>query len=219
MAQFTTTATLGGPLSREQLWVTKTHQTERIHAMAKPRRSIRGYVGQKMLDLPTYPIFKPISLPTSWAYSMESKQPCQQPASPKPYSVVEGSSEALRKLLEACRDVLPRELTQHRASVAFSSPSSTHGGVYFPSPLKEQDAIAAIKALEACAAAAIADLRRDQDGPVNRQIVVDLDKAACFLMSAYLTTIDGKDKANPESKKRIKGWSFPFLSCYIVQGF
>jgi len=210
MAQFTTTATLGGPLSREQLWVTKTHQTERIHAMAKPRRGIRGYVGQKVLDLPTYPMFKPISLPTSWAYSMESKskQPSHQPASPKPYSVVEGSSEALRKLLEACGDVLPGGFTRHRASVAFSSASSPEGGVFFPSPLKEQDAIAAIKALEACAVAAIADLRlgrAPQGGHVNRQIVVDLDKAACFLMSAYLTTIDGKDKANPESKKKIKG--------------
>lgn len=81
--------------------------------------------------------------------------------------------------------------------------------MFFPCPLKEQDAIAAIKGLEACAAAAIADLRvcggGRGGGHVDREIVVDLDKAACFLMSAYLTTIDGKDKANPESKKKIKG--------------
>lgn len=134
--------------------------------------------------------------------------PRQHPK-PKAYSVVEGSSEALGKLLEACGGVLPGEFTRHRAAVAFTSASSSsEGGVFFPSPLKEQDAIAAIKGLEACAAAAIADLRLGgggDGGRVDRQIVVDLDKAACFLMSAYLTTIDGKDKGNPEARKKIKG--------------
>ena len=80
--------------------------------------------------------------------------------------------------------------------------------MYFPSPCREQDVIAAIKALEACAAAAIGDLRH---GKKARSIKVDLDKSACFLMSAYLATIDGKRKGE-NTKDLIPGKTCRFVA-------
>ena len=74
--------------------------------------------------------------------------------------------------------------------------------VLFPCPLKELEAVAAIKALEACAAAAIADLRY---GKTPRLIEVDVDKTACFLMSAYISTVGGMDKTDPAVKSRLPG--------------
>ncbi|KAK3322502.1 CoA-transferase family III [Apodospora peruviana] len=117
-----------------------------------------------------------------------------------PYSVADGASKALQALQASCREELPEAFLEHAKSVVFTSTSSNGKGVHFPVPLKEQDAAAAIKALEACAAAAIADIRYRK---AHRQIEVDLDKTSCFLMSAYLTTIDGMDKGNPEAKKKI----------------
>ncbi|EAA26927.1 CoA-transferase family III [Neurospora crassa] len=108
----------------------------------------------------------------------------------RPYSVAAGASEAFGELLKQCKGQVPKEFGSYSGNVTFV-PSNHGDQVYFPSPCREQDAIAAIKALEACAAAAIGDLRH---GKNSRSIKVDLDKAACFLMSAYLATIDGKRK-------------------------
>lgn len=108
----------------------------------------------------------------------------------RPYSVATGASEAFDELLKQCKGQIPKEFGSYSGNVTFV-PSNHGDQVYFPSPCREQDAIAAIKALEACAAAAIGDLRH---GKNSRSIKVDLDKAACFLMSAYLATIDGKRK-------------------------
>ncbi|KAK3388210.1 CoA-transferase family III domain-containing protein [Sordaria brevicollis] len=108
----------------------------------------------------------------------------------RPYSVAIGASEAFNELLKQVKSQIPKEFRSYSGNVKFVP--SRHGDqVYFPSPCREQDVIAAIKALEACAAAAIGDLRH---GEKPRSIKVDLDKAACFLMSAYLATIDGKRK-------------------------
>lgn len=108
----------------------------------------------------------------------------------RPYSVAIGASEAFGELLKQCKGQIPKEFRSYSGNVKFAP--SIHGDqVYLPSPFREQDVIAAIKALEACAAAAIGDLRH---GKKSRSIKVDLDKAACFLMSAYLATIDGKSK-------------------------
>ena len=108
----------------------------------------------------------------------------------QPYSVANGASEAFGELLKQCKDQIPKEFGSYSGKVKFA-PSSHGDQVYFPSPCREQDVIAAIKALEACAAAAIGDLRH---GKKTRSMKVDLDKSACFLMSAYLATIDGKCK-------------------------
>lgn len=128
---------------------------------------------------------------------------------PVPYSVTQGASEALHHLIAACGKNLPLHFLQHTEYLAFTAASPESDMVHFPSPLREQDTMLAIKALEACAAAAVADLRcgdetllEDQDG---RQITVDVDKTSCFLMSAYLTTIDGMGKQHPDIRTKVPG--------------
>lgn len=119
---------------------------------------------------------------------------------PNQYSVKKGAETALATLLSACRDQIPQEFTDRVHHVAFDARAGDQ--IYFPCPLKEQEATASIKALEGLAAAAIADLRQ---GPRTRSIEVDMARTACFLMSAYLCTVDGMDKAHPRVKDKIKG--------------
>ena len=120
-------------------------------------------------------------------------------------SVSDGAREALRTLTLSSQDHIPEAFRTHIHNVHFTSSLSSRDMVLFPCPLKEQEAVAAIKALEACAAAAIADLRY---GKEPRFIEVDIDKTACFLMSAYISTVDGMDKADPAVKTRLPGMTF-----------
>lgn len=120
---------------------------------------------------------------------------------PPRYSVVGESSAVLRKLAESCRYELPQAALRNVAKVEFV-PSPKGDKVYFPCPLKEIEATAAIKALEACLAGAIADLR---DGRETRTLAVDMDRVACFLMSTYMTTVDGMCKTDAEVKSRLIG--------------
>lgn len=103
--------------------------------------------------------------------------------------------------------MVPAEFAKYKHRVKFSSPSG-QDGVFFPCPLKEQDAIAAIKALEGCAVAAIADYRWPwRKNPQRKElgeIVVDLNKSACFLMSAYLVTVGENGKGDPKVKEMIE---------------
>jgi hypothetical protein len=87
-------------------------------------------------------------------------------------------------------------------AVEVKSTSGKGDQVCFPTPLREQETAAAIKALEACAAAAIAKLRYGEE---TKRIQVDVDKVSAFLMSAYITTLDGMDKPDPRIKTRIPG--------------
>ncbi|KAK3365395.1 CoA-transferase family III [Podospora didyma] len=113
------------------------------------------------------------------------------------YSVVAGSAQALQSLWAACESQLPNDF-RHVDGVVFTSTCPNGDSIHFPTPFREQDAIAAIKALEACAAAGILDLQHGHGRSVGRRkIQVDIDKASCFLMSAYLTTVDGMGKAHP----------------------
>ncbi|KAK3380178.1 CoA-transferase family III [Lasiosphaeria ovina] len=122
-------------------------------------------------------------------------------AAPPSYSVTKGSSEALKSLLNICESEVPKSF-RRLGDVGFTYTSPEGDQVHFPTPLKEQDAIAAIKALEACAAAALVDLQYGIGG-CHRRIEVDIDKTSCFLMSAYLTTINGMDKAHPSVKSKV----------------
>jgi hypothetical protein len=126
----------------------------------------------------------------------------QRSGSP-PFSARDSTYAALNSLYTTCRRLIPPEVANHIQNVVFTN-STTHGAddVYFPCPLKELEAAAAIKALEACVAASISDVRY---GARPRVIEVDMAKTACFLMSAYMTTIDGKDKGDPDVKSRIPG--------------
>jgi hypothetical protein len=118
------------------------------------------------------------------------------------HSVAAGAQEALQKLRTTCRGELPEALLAFTKTVEVTSTTEKGDEVHFPSPLREQEATAAIKALEASAAAAIAKLRY---GTESKRIHVDPDKISAFLMSAYLTTLDGMGKPDPRVKKRIPG--------------
>jgi len=121
-----------------------------------------------------------------------------------PYSVVDGVAVALQGLVNSCKTQLPDEFLTYIHNIAFVSQAPSGDDVYFPCPLKEQEAAGAIKAFEACAAAAIADLRFGRPSK-PRDITVNLDCAACFLMSAYISTLDGMDKQNPGIKRKLPG--------------
>ncbi|KAK8124662.1 uncharacterized protein PG998_000421 [Apiospora kogelbergensis] len=116
------------------------------------------------------------------------------------YSVAAEAHCALQALVSACMSELPRELDQYIDKVTFSSTSPAGDKPCFPCPLKEQEAGCALKALEGCLAGAIADLRYGSQG---RDIEVDPAKVTSFLMSAYITTLDGMGKAHPKIKYRL----------------
>jgi hypothetical protein len=119
-------------------------------------------------------------------------------------TLLDGTQAALKHLLDRVSAQLPPECLPHVARTHFSTANT--GSPYFPSPLKQTEAISALKAVEAGLAASIANLANT---PVhNRQIDVDLERASAFLFSTYLATVDGLDKANPKVKKYLKGNPF-----------
>jgi hypothetical protein len=116
------------------------------------------------------------------------------------YTLLEGTHEALAHLLGCTKGQLPEECLAHLPKVHFSTANT--GGPYFPSPLKQTEAISALKAVEASIATSIADL---ESGPKCRSINVDLERASAFLFSTYLATVEGMNKANPKVKKYLRG--------------
>lgn len=128
---------------------------------------------------------------------------------PPPSSTVllDGTHFALQHLLAQSEAQLPQECLDHVSRVRFLTANTGHP--YFPSPLKQTEAISALKAVEAGVAAAIADLASQ---PKERKINVDLERASAFLFSTYLATVDGLDKANPKVKKYLKGRSSYLLA-------
>ena len=116
------------------------------------------------------------------------------------YTLLDGTKTALQQLLAKAKDNIPEESLPHISRIHFSTANT--GSPYFPSPLKQTEAITALKAVEAGVASAIADL---QDGPKIRNINVDLERATAFLFSTYLATVGGMDKANPRVRKLLKG--------------
>ncbi|KAF9741610.1 hypothetical protein PMIN02_004176 [Paraphaeosphaeria minitans] len=117
----------------------------------------------------------------------------------RPNTLVDGTYVALDYLLGVVAAQLPRECLPHVARAHFSTANT--GSPYFPSPLKQTEAISALKAVEAGLAASIADL--DAELP-ERAIKVDLERASAFLFSTYLATVGGMDKAHPKVNKYLK---------------
>ncbi|GAP91136.2 putative caib baif family enzyme [Rosellinia necatrix] len=130
----------------------------------------------------------------------------QQPPIPVPalgeaaYSVCHNARRAMDILAQASQSELPAEFFRYIQDVVFDSGSATGNSVCLPCPLRQQEACAALKALEGCAIAAIADLQRKEP---RREITVNLERVACFLMSAYITTLDGLDKSNTKISNRL----------------
>ncbi|EAT80802.2 hypothetical protein SNOG_11758 [Parastagonospora nodorum SN15] len=113
--------------------------------------------------------------------------------------LLSGTRSALQQLLDKAEDHLPAESLPHINRVQFTTANT--GSPYFPSPLKQTEAISALKAVEAGVASAIADLK---DASSVRKINVDLERATAFLFSTYLATVGGMDKAHPKVKKLLK---------------
>lgn len=128
------------------------------------------------------------------------------------YSLLDGTKTALEQLLARAKDNLPQEALPHISRIHFSTANT--GTPYFPSPLKQTEAITALKAVEAGVASAIADLK---DGSTTRSIDVDLERATAFLFSTYLATVGGMDKAHPKVKKLLKG-GFNSTSIFVAVG-
>lgn len=114
-------------------------------------------------------------------------------------TLLAGTHSALQQLLSKAKSNLPEECLAHIDNVKFSTANT--GSPYFPSPLKQTEAISALKAVEAGVASAIADLPAKQK---SRTISVDLERATAFLFSTYLATVGGLDKSNPKVKKLLK---------------
>jgi hypothetical protein len=120
------------------------------------------------------------------------------------YSVLEGAKSATETLKEAAKNQIPAAILKYLSDVQLTT--ATDGTkIYFPCPFKEAEATVALKSIEACAVAAIADLRY---GKKQREIEVNLERTATFLFSTYITTIGGRWKQDPEVKDKLKGKSF-----------
>ncbi|KAK9423650.1 putative CoA-transferase family III [Seiridium unicorne] len=132
--------------------------------------------------------------------AIEPAAQLSRPMTTDDYSVVAGAHVALEALAAVCSSELPSMFEAHLKNVTFHAASASTDVICFPCPLKEQDLGSALKALEGCVAAIIADLRY---GHQERDVTVDVGKVTCFLMSAYLTTLDGMGKSDTRIKSRL----------------
>lgn len=119
----------------------------------------------------------------------------------EPYSLQKGIHSALRDLLGTADGVVPEEVRTHLRDVSFESEGHADD-IALPCPLKETEAVTALKAVEASTVAAISDLRFGMD---KRDIKIDIERATCFLFAAYLSTVDGMAKGDPNVKSKLKG--------------
>lgn len=115
------------------------------------------------------------------------------------YSMVDETHAALEKLTSLASSQLPPECLELIRNVAFTTQNT--GTPYFPCPLKETEAAAALKAVEASVAAAIAN---HAYGEQSRKAVIDLERASSFMFSTYLCTLDGMNKQHPKVKSVLK---------------
>ncbi|KAF2455789.1 CoA-transferase family III domain-containing protein [Lineolata rhizophorae] len=124
--------------------------------------------------------------------------------STRSYSMLDETQRTLSTLLSLAKDQIPSECLPYVANVDFKT--TNDGTPYFPTPFKQTEAISALKALEAAMAGLIADT---QEGSENgkkgqRKMTVDLERATCFMFSAYLCTVRGLNKADPDVKSCLK---------------
>ena len=121
------------------------------------------------------------------------------------YSTTTESCRILDFLIESIDDVsLPPQVASERSNVRFSS---VRNKPYFPIPFKESETTAALKALEGCVAAALANTC---DRPHrNRGIHISLEKTTAFLFQAYLAKIGGLGKLDKTVRRLLKGLLMP----------
>ncbi|KAF2092152.1 alpha-methylacyl-CoA racemase [Saccharata proteae CBS 121410] len=115
------------------------------------------------------------------------------------YSMTEETQKTLDSLLQLAKSQIPPECRDIIAQTEFTTINT--GSPYFPCPFKETEATSALKAVEAGMAASIANLIY---GEKKRKVTVDLDRASAFLFSAYLSTVGGMNKGDPNVKSLLK---------------
>ncbi|KAI9654485.1 MAG: hypothetical protein M1821_006575 [Bathelium mastoideum] len=109
------------------------------------------------------------------------------------------TKKCLDVLLGLCESQLPSESLDLIRNVFFTTKSGLTP--YFPCPLKETEAVSALKAVEGGLAAQI---WRFRTGQTSGKITVGLEKSTCFLFSAYIATLDGLSKGDPAVKAKLK---------------
>jgi hypothetical protein len=120
----------------------------------------------------------------------------------EPYDTVAESIKIFSTLLSDPKLGLPREITSQAAHIQIHG---IGGRPTIPTPWRETEAITAIKALEACIALAIAELRfpsGKQRPPASASI--DADHATVSLFMSYLSTINGFGKWDKRSLPYLK---------------
>lgn len=117
------------------------------------------------------------------------------------YSLSSGTKSALETLLHFARQEIPTAFQVYINNVRFRSIEG-EGRISLPCPLKETEAVSALKSVEASAIAALADLRY---GYQDRSITIDFERAAVFLFAAYISTVDGMGKGEPKVKSKLPG--------------
>jgi hypothetical protein len=129
------------------------------------------------------------------------------------YKMTEESKDILQLILGSFSgngDELPQSVRDRTERVTFEADRNLP---YFPIPFKETETTAALKAIEASVAAELSDLRAGEYS--QRAIKIDLEKTTAFLFQAYLATVGGKSKLDPDVKKFLKGSPFaPVLSAH-----
>ncbi|KAI9685799.1 MAG: hypothetical protein M1820_010738 [Bogoriella megaspora] len=115
------------------------------------------------------------------------------------YSMLSETHRSLDYLLELAGEQIPHKIRNGIHNVHFSS--KPNASPYFPCPLKETEAVSALKAVEGGVAAGIWELRSSNKPD---SVSVDLERAACFLFSAYISTVDGLSKGDPAVKAKLK---------------
>ncbi|RAH67575.1 CoA-transferase family III [Aspergillus aculeatinus CBS 121060] len=93
---------------------------------------------------------------------------------------------------------LPRDAL---GSKVFFTPSADE--IYYPTPFKVTETLAALKGVEGAMAAAIADLRFGAM-PGGREIRVSLERATLFGFQALLAKVDGYSRSDPEIRRYLK---------------
>ncbi|PHH62772.1 hypothetical protein CDD81_6664 [Ophiocordyceps australis] len=120
------------------------------------------------------------------------------------YSSVSEADKIVSLLFSLVNDTsLPAEARAKRRHVRFTS---IRDKPYFPIPFKETELGSALKALEGCLAAALADCRDCGPGvsQTHGAITVDLEKTTAFLFQAYLARVGGLGKLDAKVKPLLK---------------
>lgn len=119
------------------------------------------------------------------------------------YSVLDSSQTIFASLVQDKRLPIPQVARDLAKNVQFILPprseDAADSDVVLPCPLKQCETVSALKAVEASIANAIGKIRFG----FEQKVEIDLQHATLFLFMAYLATVDGLGKLNPEVKKKL----------------